>query len=179
MNAKELLKSRRSVRKFADEKINHNQIKEIIETTLYAPSWMNTQISRFTVIDDKTVKAKFAKEVFGDIPFNLKTVNGAAGIIVLSYVNGISGYDPNGNKTSKGDTWSMFDAGIASLSLVLALHEQGIGSVILGGFNEISSAKFVELPENEIVAAIIPYGYAASEVKVPPRKSVEEILRFK
>ena len=155
MNARELLRSRRSIRTFTDKKVDHELIKAIIETTLYAPSWMNTQISRFTVIDDTTIKSKFAKTAFGDIKFNLNTVNGAAGIIILSYVNGISGYDPKGNRTSKGDAWSMFDAGIASLSLSLALHEQGLGSVILGGFDDVSAGEFIELPENEIVAAII------------------------
>jgi nitroreductase len=180
MNAVEMLMGRRSVRQFKDEKVSREIVKEVVNVALYAPSWMNAQICRYTVIDNVEQKAAFAKMAFGDFQHNINNVNNAAGVIVMSYINGLSGHDPQGNiATSKGDSWAMYDAGLAGQTLALAFHEKGIGSVILGVFDDESAGKFISLPENEIVAAIIPYGYPVKETSAPPRKNIEEMLRFK
>lgn len=181
MEAKEMILGRRTIRQFKDEKINRDILKEVVKTASFSPSWMNKQIARYTVIDDAALKEEFAKAAFGDFKHNVDNVVGAVGVIVISYVTGISGHDPKGNiATSKGDSWAMFDAGIAAQTISLALYEKGIGSVILGVFDDQKAGEFLDLPDNEIVATIIPYGYPANETTaVPPRKSVDEILRFK
>lgn len=179
MEALEMIKGRRSVRKFTNKKVDRDVINEVVTTTTYSPSWMNAQITRFYVIDDADKKAEFAKIAFGDMEWNINTVSNAAGVIVMSYVKGKSGYDPKGNiATSKGETWGMYDAGIAGQTLSLALHEKGLGSVTLGVFDDAKAGKFIDLSENEIVAAIIPYGYADGESKMPPRMSVKEVLTY-
>ncbi|MBK5242255.1 MAG: hypothetical protein JJD95_13690 [Clostridium sp.] len=76
--------------------------------------------------DDVEQKAAFAKAAFGDFQHNINNVNNAAGVIIVSYRNGLIGHDPQGNvATSKGDSWSMFDVGIAGQTLSLAFHEKG------------------------------------------------------
>ena len=180
MDAIKMLKERRSIRKFKDEKVDRDLIKEIVSTSIFAPSWANTQIARYTVVDDKEIMERLGNEVFMDFKFNKKIISNAAGVLVLSYVKGKCGYGPDGNyATSKGSSWEMFDAGIAAQTFCLAAYEKGVGTVILGIFDETKVAEIVELPENEIIASLIPYGFETEHPKAPKRNSVDDILRFK
>lgn len=179
MEAIQMLRERRSVRKYKDEKVDRKLIEEIIETATYSPTWANSQTARYNVIEDREIIERIANESMNGIDFNAKTVARAPGVIVLSTVKGLSGYIPGGNEiaTSKGDTWEMFDAGIAAQTLCLAAHEKGIGTVIMGIFDDKVAAEVLNLPDNEVVNAIIPYGYIMKEQNTPPRMSVDEVMR--
>ncbi len=180
MDAVKLLKERRSIRKFKDEKVDRDLMKEIISTSVYAPSWANTQIARYTVIDNKEIMERLGNEVFMGFKFNTKILSNAAGVVVLSYVKGKSGYGPDGKyATSKGSSWEMFDAGIAAQTFCLAAYEKGVGTVILGIFDENKVAEIIDLPEGEEVGALIPYGFETEHPIAPKRNSVEDVLRFK
>ena len=179
MDAVTMLRERRSVRRFKQEKVDRNIMKEIIETASFAPSWANFQIARYTVVDSEDIKTRIGEEGYNGFKGNIATLNNAAGVVILSYVNGKSGHAPTGEVASeKGDTWSMFDAGIAAQQFCLAAYEKGIGTVIQGIFDEKAVAKIIDLPEGEIVAAVIPYGFEETHPKTMEHKSVEEIGRF-
>ena len=110
---------------------------------------------------------------------NHKSLENAKGVAVLSYKKGKSGkLDQYGDKSSKENTWEIFDAGIACQTFCLAAHAKGVGTVIMGVIDEESIAKIINLPEDENVAALIVYGYPDEAPKPTPRKAVEEILRF-
>ena len=51
MTAKECILTRRSVRKFKDTPVDHAILEGIIETASYAPSWKNTQITRYIAVE--------------------------------------------------------------------------------------------------------------------------------
>ena len=70
------------------------------------------------------------------------------------------------------------DAGIASQSFCLAAYEQGLGSVILGIFDDAKVASILEIPENQEVAALIAVGYPDEAPTAPKRKPVEDLLSF-
>lgn len=175
------IKERRSVRKFKEEKIPREVITEIVETARFAPSWKNTQIVRYIVIDDKEKIAELASDkcTYG-FTYNIKTLAGAAAIAVLTYVEGVSGYEKDGSfSTQKGDRWQMFDAGIAAQTFCLAACEKGIGTVIQGYFDEEEIKNVLGIPENQKIGAVIPMGYPLEgEIKAPPRKDASELLTF-
>ena len=181
MDAIKMLKERRSVRKFKEDKVDREIIKELVATSQYAPTWANTQTARYNIIDNAEVQQKLADSMSG-FAFNQKTTLRAAGVVVLSAVKGKSGYSPTGEiDTKKGDTWAFFDAGIAAQTFCLAAYEKGIGTVILGIFDEDKVAEIIGLPENEVVECLIPYGYPESDDKkpAPKRLDIDEVLRFK
>ena len=72
----------------------------------------------------------------------------------------------------------MFDAGIATQTFCLAAHEKGIGSVIMGIFDEDKVAELISLEEGRKVAALIAVGYPDEEPAQPKRKEVGELVRF-
>ena len=53
MEAMTAIKSRRSHRKFSDQKVTKEVIEKIVEAARFAPSWKNTQTVRYTVIENE------------------------------------------------------------------------------------------------------------------------------
>ena len=171
------IKTRRSVRKFKEELIPDDVIKELVELASYAPSWKNTQTIRYISVSDKAVINKIAEEGVMGFALNEKTVSRANQLMIVTQKNGICGYEKDGSfSTSKGAGWEMFDAGIAAQTFCLAAHEKGIGTVILGVFDDKKFAEIAGVPEGQTVAAIIAMGYPVFEPDMPPRKSVDELL---
>lgn len=175
------IKERRSIRKFQDKKIPRELLEEIVNISAYAPSWKNTQVARYVIVDDEaTIKALANEEVAYGFKENIAALEEAAALLILTYVKGRSGYDRDGSfSTEKGDRWQMFDAGIAAQTFCLVAHEKGLGTVIQGYFDEAAIRKIVELPEDQEIAALIPMGYPDIEPDAPPRKDASKLLSFK
>ncbi|WP_274652193.1 nitroreductase family protein [Paenibacillus humicola] len=53
VSVKQLIHERRSVRKFSDEPVTHDQIRELIDCARYAPSDTNSQTWAFVVVTNK------------------------------------------------------------------------------------------------------------------------------
>ena len=56
--------------------------------------------------------------------------------------------------------------------------DKGIGSVIMGIFDEAKAARLLNLPEGRELAALIPVGYPDEAPAAPRRKPAEELLTF-
>ena len=180
MNAIDCIKTRRSVRKFADKEISAEAISAVVATAAYAPSWKNSQTTRYIAVLDKTTKERLANECMMGFEYNVGTANGAPAMMVVTTINNRSGYERDGSATtSKGTHWQSFDAGIATQTFCLAAHEAGLGTVIMGIFDEAKVAEVVGVPEGQSVSALIAIGYPAEEPAAPKRKSAEELLTVK
>lgn len=181
MELTQAIKERRSIRRFADKAVPRELIEEVVEVARFAPSWKNTQIARYIVIDDKEKIAAIANEkcTYG-FEFNIKTILKAPAVVLLTFVEGRSGFEKDGSfSTPKGDRWQMFDAGIAAQTFCLAAHEKGLGTVILGYFDDEELKKVIDIPEGQQVGAVIPIGFMTdAEVAAPPRKDVEALVSF-
>lgn len=179
MNTIENIQSRRSVRKYKEEPIDRDTIRKIMEAVVYAPSWKNTQVVRYTIIDDAETIERLSKEAVCGFTFNEKTLSRAKAVAVQTVVTGICGYEKDGSfTTSKGEGWQMYDAGISAQTFCLAAHEYGVGTVIMGIYDEKKYAELLGLAENEMVTSVIAMGYPLEKKEAPPRKAVDEILKF-
>jgi len=180
MNAVDMIKGRRSIRKYLDQKVDRKLMEEIIEIARFAPSWANYQIARYSLIDDGKIIERLSKEGVNGFVYNIDTLKNAKGVAIISFVKGKSGkLDPNADyATNKNNVWEVFDAGIACQTFCLAAHAKGVGTCIMGVIDEKSIAKIIDLPKDETVAAIIVYGLPNGEVASSSRKPVSEICRF-
>lgn len=174
------IKERRSIRKFKAEPVAREVISEIVTAAAYAPSWKNTQISRYIVVEDEAVKAKIADECVLGFTYNAKTIKGAPQLVVVTYVAGRSGFEKDGSyTTSKEDRWENFDAGIAAQTFCLAAHDKGVGTVILGIFDDDKVREAADVPEGQKVAALIAMGYPEGDAPAAPkRKAAEELVSY-
>lgn len=179
MTAKECIKGRRSIRKYKETPVSHELLNEIIETASYAPSWKHSQIARYIAVEGE-LKNKIALECTEMFPKNGAIIENAPMLIAVTYIKGRSGYERDGSfTTAKGASWQMFDAGIAAQSFCLAAYEKGLGTVIMGIFDEAKTASLLEIPENQEITALIPIGYPDEEPAAPKRKPVEDLLTYK
>lgn len=176
MTAKECIMTRRSIRQFSDKPVDEAVLRDIIETASFSPSWKNTQITRYVAIKGE-LKAKVAAECCALHANNGRIINDAAMLIAITIIKGRCGFERDGSfTTKKGASWQMFDAGIASQSFCLAAHEQGLGTVIMGIFDEDKVAELIDMPEEREMVALIALGYPNEEPVAPKRKTVDDLL---
>lgn len=179
MEALQCIKTRRSVRKYSDQPVTREVLDAIFEAVTYAPSWKNTQSVRYTVVESAELKTKIAEEAVLGFALNQKTISRCPVLLVQSTCDSISGHSPDGSvDTSKGDTWTMYDAGVSAQTLCLAAQDMGLGTVIMGVFDEDVLAKLIDLPAGQTVTGMIAIGYPAGENKMPPRKPASEIVTY-
>lgn len=179
MDAITIIEGRRSIRKYKDEKVDRETMKEIVSISRWAPSWGNFQVARYTIVDDEAIIKQLASEGVDGFVYNVDTLKNAKGVAVLSYVKGKSGkLEGDDYATSKAGAWEIFDAGLSCQTFCLAAHAKGVGTVIMGVINDSSISDIAGLPEEETVAALIVYGYADESPAATPRKDVDDIMRF-
>ena len=176
----ECVKGRRSVRKYADREISQDVLEQIVDLARFSPSWKNTQVVRYHVIKNPELKEAVARNCVLSFDFNAKTILRCNALVLVTVVEKVSGYEPDGSfSTSQGDRWEMFDAGIASQTFCLAAYSKGVGSVILGVFDENKIREYIPLSDNERVTNLIALGYPLEPAKAaPPRKEVSELLHI-
>lgn len=180
MDAITMIKERRSVRQFKDQKVDRELMKEIVDIARWAPSWANFQVARYTLVDDKSIIQKLGTDGVKGFSYNVKTLENAQGVAVLSFVKGKSGkLDKDEYATNKANVWEVFDAGIACQTFCLTAHAKGVGTCIFGVIDDKAISSIVGLPEDETVATLIVYGYEKGDhAAATQRKQVDDILRF-
>ena len=179
MDAIKCIKSRRSIRSFTDQTIDHSLLEEVIETASYAPSWKHSQTIRYIAVDGE-LKNRIGSECTSTFPNNGAIIQYAPLLIAITVIKGRCGYERDGSFTThRGDTWQMFDAGVASEAFCLAAYEKGLGTVIMGIFDEDKIVDLLEIPEDRELVALIPVGYPAEEPVAPKRKPVTDLLSYK
>lgn len=179
MELKDCVKGRRSIRKYKGDAVKDELIEKIVGVATLSPSWKNSQTTRFIAVSNPEIKTALAEKCVMDFDFNKKTILNAPTVILVTTVSPRSGFERDGSpSTSKGTHWESFDAGIATQTLCLAAHEEGLGTVVLGVFDEEKVAKAASVPEGQKVSAMVAIGYADEAPAMPKRKEAAEILSF-
>lgn len=178
MTAKECITGRRSIRQFTDRSVPHELLAQIVETASYAPSWKHTQIVRY-IAAEGAVKNRLAA-CTSAYANNGRIMENAPMVIAVTIIKGRSGFERDGSySTHRKDSWQMFDAGAASEAFCLAAYEQGLGTVIMGIFDQKEASEVLEIPEDRDLIALIAIGYPAEAPVAPGRKPVEALLSYK
>ncbi len=178
MDAKDCILGRRSIRKFKTDAVSHELLNEIVELASYAPSWKHTQITRYIAVEG-ALKDKIASEGTSIYPGNGTIIANAPMLIAVTVIKNRSGFERDGSySTPRKDTWQMYDAGVASQTFCLAAYEKGLGSVIMGLFDQDKVEALLGLPEDRELVALIPIGYPDESPAAPKRKSVEDLLSY-
>lgn len=179
MEALKCIESRRSVRKFTEQPVTREEIEKVVSYAKFAPTWKNVQANRYVAVTDETKKAAIAEECVMGYEGNKKIINGAPMLIVQTIVNARSGYERDGSfSTTKETHWQSYDAGIAAQTFSLAAHDLGLGTVIMGIFDEAKVMEILDIPEGQSIAALIAVGHPAEEPIAPKRKDVDVILSY-
>lgn len=172
MELQTCIEQRRSVRKYKNQSVPRELIREIIK----APSWKNSQVSRYYVAEGNAKKelASYLGE------FNGRNVQDAPVLIVSTVVNKRSGFTRAGEyETHLKDGFQYYDCGMQSMNLCLKAHELGLATLVMGIYDEAAIRKLFNIDESQIIVAVTAVGYADGETSMPKRKSVDDITVFK
>lgn len=178
MEFNKVVESRRSIRHYdAMRPVGREQIEEMLEAAVQAPSWKNSQTARYYVVMEpellETVRTTCLPA------FNAVNVSGAPVLIVTSFVKNRSGFNTDGSPSNElGDGWGFYDLGIHNEHLVLKAADLGLDTLIMGIRDAGKLRALLEIPEEEIVVSVISVGYRSQDAAMPMRKSITEIARF-
>lgn len=176
MEFQEVLEKRTSVRSYLPQEVEEEKIQELIQAAILAPSWKNSQVTRYYVV---TSKEKLA-EVKGALPlFNQKNVENAPLLIVSSIVLNRAGFERDGTPSNElGNGWGYYDCGLHNMNLLLKAADLGLSTLVMGIRNEDTLRKALDIPETESIVSVIGVGYSNADAQRPKRKTVQDIARF-
>ena len=175
MKFSDLIEARRSVRKYAKAEISKNEMAKIVEEALNAPSWKNTETTRYYAAIGDDAKAK----MWGDaLPsFNAASSANAAALVAVTFVPGESGYLGDAPADELGEMWGAYDCGLASSYFILAAKNHGWDTLIMGIRDKAKVKSILGIPEKEILMSVIAVGKSAQPYFKNPRKPVAEVLK--
>ncbi|MBN2569569.1 MAG: nitroreductase family protein [Deltaproteobacteria bacterium] len=167
----EVIRTRRSVRKYKSDEIPEDVLKRLLDTARIAQSGSNRQPWRYIVIRDKA-------RMKGMLPFCSNQVFLAeAPVLIVA-----CGKNINLNRGGyMGDLSMLVDVSISFDHLTLAARAEGLGTCWIGAFNNEGLKKYLDIPEDVQVVAISPLGYPAetdSFSENTRRKALEEIVFY-
>ena len=118
--------------------------------------------------------------MYESLRYNSNIIRQIPMLVAVTFIKGRSGFERDGSySTKKGDRWQMFDVGVACQSFCLAAKEQGLGTVIMGIFDEEKITELLEIPPERELAALIAVGWPDDDPQAPKRKAVTDLLEYK
>ncbi len=170
MKFAELIASRQSDRKYKSISVKRELITECLEAARLAPSACNSQPWKFIVVDQPNLLKEMTSAA-ARMGMN-KWVSQAPVIVAvtLEKMNFIARI----GSVIKDKEYSLLDIGIAVEHFCLQASELGLGTCIIGWFDEKKVKKLLGI-SNKRVPLLISLGYAEGKTRKKSRKSLEEM----
>ena len=170
-----LVMSRQRDRAYDKEhSVEPEKLERILEAARLAPSACNAQPWKFVVVTDRELSRKVGKAAAGlgmnkfakDAPVHILIVEESANITSLL-----------GGKV-KDKHFPLIDVGIAASHIVLAAESEGLGSCILGWFDEKEIKQLTGIPASKRLLLDIIVGYPLKEKRKKIRKVKEKVISY-
>ena len=176
MELETAIQSRRSIRKYKEEKVDLSLIEQCIQSAILAPSWKNSQTARYHVVEKEELLEKIKKEALPE--FNANNVKDAPVLVITSFVKNRAGFERDGSETNEcGQGWGFYDLGLHNMNFILKATELGLGTLVIGIRDEKKIREILGVDDNEMIVSVIAVGYKDIEPAMPKRKTVEDITK--
>ena len=160
----EVIKKRRSIRKFTLRQVKKNQILKILEAGRWAPSGYNNQPWRFFIVKDKNILGQIAELTN---KWDEKTIkNSVAGILVYA-----------DKKAIYNDEQDNLAIGACIQNMLLEACEQELGACWICGVlkNKDKINKMLKISKNFDLKTLIALGCSNEKPKMP-RKNLNKLI---
>lgn len=189
MEAIETIMTRRSTRLFLNVPVEREKLNKIVECGRYAPSGLNLQLTKFLVIQNRTILDELAELV--QTEFAKLTVAPETSKVLAHSINMakqgkyVFHYNPpvfivTANKVDADN--NIADCACAIENMMLAANALGLGSCYINQLKRLNNNPAVlaymqslGLEDNERVFASMSLGYAASSDGLPARNLLPRI----
>jgi nitroreductase len=172
----ELFSKRQSVRAYNPEQpVEMEKLMRCIEAARIAPSACNAQPWKFIIIDNPELKNQVADLTSSKI-LSMNHFTKQAPVIV-AIVREPANLSSSVGQVLKNKEYPLIDIGIAAIQFCLQATAQGLGTCIMGWFDEKKVKRLLHIPRNKRLELIITVGYPATdEIRPKIRKQTEQIL---
>lgn len=161
MELEEAIKTRRSIRKFQNRKVDETNIVKIIESGMWAPSIGNLQNWYFIVIRKDKMKKEVAKLCMNEMWISTAQVI----IVVVSRTDRVIN-----NYGARGEMYHIQNTSACVENMLLRIHDLGLASTWVSTFDEEELTFLLDLPEHIKPVAVLPIGYPGEKVPIPTRQ---------
>jgi nitroreductase len=169
MDFSQVLRDRRSVRRYESRPVPKEIISKLIDAAESAPSAGNLRARKYVAVTRKETARALAIAAYGQ-----SQVENAPLLIVVCA-------DVDRSSSRYGDRGSLYaiqDADAAIMCLLLAAHGMGIGACWNGAFDDQIVREALSLEEHILPVAIITVGWPAERPRTPSRRRMEEMVRW-
>ncbi len=161
MEFAELVRTRRSVRRYLDKAVSEDMLTTICDAGRWAPSAINMQPWEFIVVTDPEKKTQIGDRA-GVAGMKWPHIHAAPALIVLC-----------ARKTSQ---YARDDLMMAAENMMLQAHALGLGTCYIGGFSAGPLRPLLNIPAGLIVPGILTVGYADGEPPMPEKRPLDELI---
>ena len=171
MDFERLILTRQSDRRYMPDPVSREDVLKCLEAARMSPSACNSQPWKFIVVDDKAKLAEMADAAEGlgmnkftrDVPVMVA--------VVLEKMNATGRL----GSLLKHKDYRMLDLGMAVEHFCLQAADLGLGTCIMGWFDEKRIARLLGVPRGKRIPLIISLGYPENPTRRKVRKPVEEM----
>lgn len=165
MDLYDAIRTRRSVRAYADRPVEADALARVLEAGRLAPSARNLQSWKLVVVRDAATRqalAEAAEQAF--------VAQAPVAVAVVAA-------DPH-RVMHCGVEAGPVDAAIVADHLTLAATAEGLGSCWICHFDQDRCRQILGVPETNVIVTIILLGHAATDAPAKKRKDAAEIIRY-
>lgn len=178
MNFSDLIKIRQSVRSYSDKAVEKEKIEKCLEAARLAPSASNSQPWKYIVVDDKELKNKVAKTTFDKlVRFNKFAVQ--APVIIVIVLEKPKIITQIGGEIKKRE-FPLIDIGISAEHFCLQAAELGLGTCMIGWFDQKRIQELLNIPKKKTIGLLITLGYAPDDyaLRKKIRKAKSKVVEY-
>jgi nitroreductase len=173
----DLIKRRFSVRRFQAAPVAREEVMKCIEAARLAPSASNSQPWHFVVADEPALVQQLAKATYSSLVAFNKFVHQTP-LIVALVIEKPKVITQIGAVIKKRD-FPLIDTGITAAHFCLQAAELGIGTCMLGWFDQKKIKQLLAIPKDKTIGLLIAVGYPErSEPPDKKRKAIGEMHSF-
>lgn len=178
MSLIDLINKRQSERAYTNRPVEKEKLETCLEAARLAPSASNSQPWTFVVVHDPDIKNSVANKTFGPLKSFNKFVPQAP--IIVAIVMERAKLITEAGGRIKHKEYPLIDIGIAAEHFCLQATELGLGTCMLGWFDEKAIKSLLAIPENKNIPLLITLGYAPKEYKLRKkiRKDFESVVKW-
>ena len=171
MDFSTLVKVRQSDRRYKPQAVEADKIDLCIEAARLAPSACNSQPWRFIVVDDAALRAEIADAAasMGMNGFVREAPEIVAVVLEKMSLTAAIG------SVIRDKEFSLLDVGIAVSHFTLQAADLGLGTCIIGWFNERRVRKALGIPRGKRIPLLITLGYPDSPTRRKSRKTAAQM----
>jgi nitroreductase len=170
MDVFDAIHGRRSVRAFREDPVREDDLREILEAAISAPSAGNRQPWEFVVVRDGKTKRRLAEAALG------QSFIEEAPVVIVVCANLARSSRIYGRRGE--ELYAIQDTAAAIQNILLSAFALGYGTCWVGAFDEGEVAEILRLPAGVRPVAIIPVGRPAEKPSRPPRIPPEKVVHM-